>query len=274
MKNRLSISFLFLSLLFGFTACKSEFEKIRASGDTDLISKKAFEYYKNEDYQRAQALFELVIPAYRGRPELEDIYYDYAYTYYNLRRYILANYYFKNFSSTFPSSEKREEADFMAAFSNYHMSPSFRLDQSYTQKAIDEFEVFVNTYPNSDRIKECNRLIDEMRLKLEKKTFDEGLLYFNLRQYQAATVTFENLLKDFPETKNAEQVRYYICKASYDLAKNSIFDKQEDRFQVTKGYADDYLSKYDDGLYRKEIQGIFDESVSKLKSINNGRYQN
>ncbi|GAB4254413.1 MAG: outer membrane protein assembly factor BamD [Saprospiraceae bacterium] len=274
MKNRLVI-FAFLSaLILGFVSCKSEFEKIRASGDVELIAKKAFDYYKQEDYTRAQALFELVIPAYRGRPELEQIYFDYAYTYYKLGRYILANYYFKNFSSTFPASDKREEADFMAAYSNYHMSPSYRLDQTYTLKAIDEFEVFVNTYPNSDRIKECNRLIDEMRLKLEKKAFDEGLLYYNLRQYQAATVTFENLLKDFPETKNAEQVRYYICKASYDLASNSIFDKQEERFKATKGYAEDYLRKYEDGLYKKEIKAIYDESVSKLKSITNGRYQN
>ncbi len=274
MKNSL-IVFSFLSaILLGFVSCKSEFEKIRASGDVELIAKKAFDYYNQKEYQRAQALFELVIPAYRGRPELEQIYFDYAYTYYHLRRYILANYYFKNFSSTFPTSDKREEADFMAAYSNYHMSPSFRLDQTYTLKAIDEFEVFVNTYPNSDRIKECNRLIDEMRLKLERKTFDEGLLYYNLRQYQAATVTFENLLKDFPETKNAEQVRYYICKASYDLARNSIFDKQEERYKTAKGYAEEYLRKYPDGLYRKEIKQIFDESESKLKSITNGRYQN
>lgn len=271
---KVAILFIPLALLFGFVSCKSQFEKIRASGDVDLIAKTAFDYYKQKDYQRAQALFELVIPAFRGRPELEQIYFDYAYTYYHLGRYILANYYFKNFSSTFPTSEKREEADFMAAYSNYHLSPSFRLDQSYTLKAIDEFEIFVNTYPNSARVKECNRLIDEMRLKLERKALDEGLLYYNLRHYQAATVTFENLLKDFPETKNAEQVRYYMCKASYDLARNSIFEKQEERFKTSIGYAEDYLRKYPNGLHRKEILDIYNDSVSKLKSISNDRYQN
>ena len=55
------------------TGCKSEFEKIRASGDTDLIYKKAFELYEQEEYLRAQTLFELIIPAYRGRPELKSI---------------------------------------------------------------------------------------------------------------------------------------------------------------------------------------------------------
>jgi outer membrane protein assembly factor BamD len=254
-------------------ACKSEFEKVRASGDTDLIYKKAFEYCDQEEHLRAQTLFELIIPAYRGRPELEKVYYAYADTYYKLNRFVMANYYFKNFSSTFPTSNLREDADFMAAYANYHMSPTYRLDQTYTNKAIDEFQTFVNTYPSSERVKECNKLIDEMRLKLEKKAFEEGVLYYHLRQYQAASVTFGNLLKDFPETNNAEQVRYFIAKAGYELAINSIFDKQEERFKNTVGYAKDYIGKFSDSSNYKEIQSIYDNSVKKLKSLTNGRYQ-
>lgn len=269
--------FVFTYMLAGFglliTSCKSEFEKIRASGDTDKIYTKAFEYYEQEEYLRAQTLFELIIPAYRGKPELEKIYYTYADTYYKLGKYILASYYYKNFSSTFPTSSLREEADFMAAYANYQMSPGFRLEQTYTEKAIDEFQLFVNTYPNSARLKECNRLIDEMRLKLEKKAFEEGKLYFDLRQYQASTVTFENLLKDFPETSNAEQVRYHIAKATYLLAENSVFEKQEERYKKTVVYAKDYLEKFKDSDNSKEVKSFYDNSVKKLKSLTNGRYQ-
>ncbi|MBI5916973.1 MAG: outer membrane protein assembly factor BamD [Bacteroidetes bacterium] len=264
-------------MLAGFgllvASCKSEFEKIRASGDTDKIYTKAFEYYEQEEYLRAQTLFELIIPAYRGKPELEKIYYTYADTYYKLGKYILASYYYKNFSSTFPTSSLREEADFMAAYANYQMSPGFRLEQTYTEKAIDEFQLFANTYPNSARLKECNRLIDEMRLKLEKKAFEEGKLYFDLRQYQASTVTFENLLKDFPETSNAEQVRYHIAKATFLLAENSVFEKQEERYKKTVVYAKDYLEKFKDSDNSKEVKSFYDNSVKILKSLTNGRYQ-
>ncbi len=273
MKKRFVIlSFLaaLLSVTFG---CKSEFEKIRASGDADLLYKKAFEYYEQGEYLRAQTLFELIIPVYRGKPELEKVYYSYADTYYKLNKFILANYYFKNFTSTFPTSSIREDADFMAAFSNYQMSPTYRLDQTYTVKAIDEFQTFVNTYPNSERVQECNGLIDAMRLKMEKKVFEEGRLYFDLKQYQAATVTFENLLKDFPETGNAEQVRYHIAKGYFLLAENSIFEKQEERFKQTVSYARDYLDKFKDSPNSKEIKSYYDNSVKKLKSLTNGRYQ-
>ena len=261
----------FLLLLLG--GCKSEFEKIRASGDTELIHKKAFELYEQEEYLRAQTLFELIIPAYRGRPELEKIYFTYAYTYYYLNKFILSNYYFKTCAVTLPTSSYKEEAEFMVGYSSYNLSPSYRLDQTYSSKAIEEFENFVNTYQQSERVKECNRLIDELRLKMEHKTFNEGLLYFDLRQYQAAIAVFENLLKDFPETNNAEQIRYLIAKSSYDLAVNSVFTKQEERYKLSVEFANDYLGKFKDSKNTNEVQNIYNNSVNKLKSITNGRYQ-
>ncbi len=273
MKKRSIIPSILLMVILLVSACKSEFEKIRSSGDSDLIYKMAFEFNEKKEYMRAQTLFELLIPVYRGRPELEKMYFDYAYTFYHQAQYLMATYYFNTFTTTFPTSPLKEEASFMAAYSNYRMSPTFRLDQTYTLKAIEDFQTFVNTYPNSSRVNECNRLIDEMRLKLEKKTFDEGILYYNLKRYQAATVTFENLLKDFPETNNAEQVRFLIAKATYDLAENSIYDKQEERYLKVVTYAKDYLNKFSGTKNFQEVELIYNNSVKKLKSLTNGRYQ-
>ena len=273
MKKRYLIPFVLMIFTLFSAGCKSEFEKIRASGDTELIYKNAFELYEQGEYLRAQTLFELIIPAYRGRPELEKVYFTYAYSYYNLNKFILANYYFKNFAATFPTSELKEEAEFMIAYSSYQLSPTFRLDQTYSEKAIDEFQTFVNSYPNSERVKECNRLIDELRLKLERKTFAEGQLYFDLRQYQAAIVSLENLLRDFPETNNAEQVRYLIAKAGYLLAENSVLEKQEERYKVAAGAASDFISKFADSKNFGEVEDIYKNSVKKLKSLTNGRYQ-
>lgn len=255
-------------------SCRSEFEKVRLSGDVDRIYKKAIDYYGEEEYQKAQTLFELIISSYRGRKEAEDIYFKYAYTYYHLERYILAAYYFKNFSQTYSTSDLREEADFMVAYSNYLLSPSFRLDQTYTLQAIDDYQLFVNTYPDSDRVSECNRLIDEMRAKLERKAFEEGKLYFNLRHYQSSVQVFENLLKDFPETDNDEEVRYMIIRSSYDLADNSIVDKQLERFRDAQDRAARFLERFPDSGYRKEVSKILEDSQNKLNQIKDVGYQN
>ncbi|MCO6476007.1 MAG: outer membrane protein assembly factor BamD [Phaeodactylibacter sp.] len=272
MKKNLFVAFVGMTLLLG--ACKSEFEKIRSSGDVNRIYTKALEYYEQEEYQKAQTLFELIISSYRGKKEAEEIYFKYAYTYYHLRQYILASYYFKNFSNTYGASEIREEADFMSAYSNYQLSPTFRLDQSYTQQAIEGFQLFVNTYPNSTRVEECNRLIDEMRSKLEKKAYESARLYFDLREYQAAIQTFDNVLKDFPDTDDAEQIRYMIIRSAYQLAKNSFVDKQKERFLEARDRASEFLARFPDSRYTKDVKDIYNDSRESLNKLDNVGYQN
>ncbi|MFN7116778.1 MAG: outer membrane protein assembly factor BamD [Saprospiraceae bacterium] len=274
MKNNRLVVLLGMLLLLVMSACKSEFERIRTSNDPELLYKKANEYYNAGEYQKAQALYELVIASFRGRPEAEDISFKYAYTYYNTEQYILASYYFKNFSQTYATSANREEADFMSAYSNYQLSPTFRLDQKYTQQAIEELQLFVNTYPRSNRVQECNALIDQLRAKLEKKAFEEGKLYFDLRYYQSATHVFENLLKDYPETKNAEEVRYMIIQSAYLLAENSLVSRQEERYQEVLTRAEPFLAKYPSSQYRKEVASIQIISQKKLNQLKNVGYQN
>ena len=272
MKKTFFIAFVGMSLLL--SACKSEFEKIRSSGDVSRIYTKALEYYDQEEYQKAQSLFELIISSYRGKKEAEEIYFKYAYTYYNLEQYILASYYFKNFSNTYGASDLREEADFMSAYSNYKLSPTFRLDQSYSASAIEGFQLFVNTYPNSSRVEECNRLIDELRNKLERKAYDSAKLYFDLREYQAAIQSFDNVLKDFPDTENAETIRYMIIRSAYQLAKNSFVDKQKERYEEARDRASEFLVRFPDSRYNKEVNTIYNQSRESLNKLDNVGYQN
>ena len=261
----------FLAIILGtalsMTSCKSEFERLRATGDADTLYKKAFEYYEAEEYQKAQTLFELIINNLRGKVEAEKVYFYYAYTHYHLGKFILSSYYFKNFSSTFSNSEFREEADFMVAFSHYQLSPTYRLDQTYTEKSIDAFQLFVNTYPNSKRVPEANRLIDEMRAKQERKAYAEAELYYDLRQYQSATRSFENLLREFPDSKRAERVRYMIVKASFLLAENSIYEKKEERLTETIKNADAFMRKYPKSEYAQEVQSISENSSKQIKEL-------
>jgi len=266
MKNKLLLA-LISGLLLTTIACKSEFEKLRATGDPKTLYDKAFEYYEAEEYLKSQTLFELVINNLRGKVEAEKVYFYYANTHYKLRKYVLASYYYKNFANTFPNSQYREEADFLSAYANYKMSPTYRLDQTYTAKAIEEFQLFANTYPNSKKVTECNLLIDEMRKKLEKKAYAEAELYYDLQEYQSATHSFENMLREFPDTKQAEKIRYMIVKASYNLAIKSIYEKQQERHQEVIKNAKRFLGKYSKSSYANEVKDFKKNSTNKIKDF-------
>ena len=273
MKN--FVTLLLLSLLMATSACKSDFDKLRSSGDVKLLTKKSLEFYEKGDYSKAQSLFELVMPSLKGQNVLEEISYKYAYTHYYLKNYGSANFYFKNFSTTFGNSPLREDAEFQAAYAEYKQSPTFRLDQESSNKAIDGFQSFTNNFPESKRVKECNKLIDELRKKLETKAIDEGQLYYNISSYQASIQSFENMLKDFPETTNAEYVRFMILKAQYEFAKNSIYEKQLDRYKLVLNKYKDFNDKFPKSKYQKDTELYFKNANNKIKEFNNNvRYQN
>ncbi len=265
MKNFSIIILCFLIL----SSCKTEFEKIRTSNDPERIFNAANKYYENGDYMKAQTMYELVIPFYRGKEAAEDLFYNYAYTHYNTGQYILANHYFKSFAKTFYNSPNREECEFMAAFSNVQLSPNHKLDQSYSQTAIEELQQFTNRYPESDRVQECNDLIDEIRLKLETKAFEQGQLYYNLNEYLSAISAFDNMIKDFPDTKRAAEVRYLVLKSSYEWAKKSIYTKREERYNETLKRFKQFKTKHARSEYFKDAQEIEKKTLEALKIISN-----
>ena len=272
MKNSLLISLVALGVFFG-TGCKSEFERARTSGDPAVILAQADTYFAEEEYLKSQTLYELVISSYRGLPEAELISYNYAYSYYHMGQYILAAHYFKNFANTYGASQYKEEAEFMQAYSNYKLSPTFRLDQTYSLKAIEGLQEFINLHPSSDKLEECNNLIDEMRLKLETKDFESAVLYYDLQQYQAAIRSFENLLIEYPDTKRVEEIRYLAVKSAFLLAQNSFVEKQEERYNDVIKRGDTFINRYKSSDFAIEVQKMLGDSQKRLKQLDNVRHQ-
>lgn len=266
-KNLLII--LGVGITFLVSSCKSEYETVRQNGSAEERLSKAIEYLNNEECYKAQVLFESVIGAYRGMPEQEGIYFKYAQSHYCQGSYLTSAHYFNNFATTYPNSDLREEADYMVAYSYYELSPSYKLEQTYTIKAIDQFQLFINSHTSSDRVQDANRIIDECRKKLERKAFSEGKLYYDLKQYEAATFSLKNLLKDFPDTPNAEKVRYLIAKASYSWAEKSILQKQEERYKYASDSAETFLARHSTSEYTNEVKFILKDSNKKIKEFNN-----
>jgi len=264
-----SINFLVALLIcsFLFTSCKTEFEKIRTSNDPARILEEATKLYKQGDYLKAQSLYDIIIPFYRGKKEADDIFFNYAQTHYELGDYILASHYYNSYSNTFGNSPRREESSYMAAYSNYLLSPSFRLDQTYTEKAIAELQQFVNNYPMSDKVKNSNKMIEELRAKLETKAFEQGKLYYRIREYQSAITTFKTVLLDYPDTENYQEIYFYIVKSAYLLAANSIYEKKKERFEETLKYYNQFKKRYPKSKYLKELRSDIENANKQIKTL-------
>ena len=219
-----------LLLLVSITGCKSNFEKLRASTDIAKKYKEAVNLYNKKNYSKALILFDDLVQRYKGRTEAEDLYYYYAYTNYKLKDYTTSRYHFKTFSDTYPNSPKAEECRFMAAYCYYLESPAYSLDQENTVKAIEALQLFINLYPKSERVAEASKLIDNLRNKLETKSYANARLFLDIGDYKSAVIAFRNSMRDYPDTKYAEEMEYLTIKAQYLYARNSYEFKQEERF--------------------------------------------
>jgi len=211
----------------------SHYQQVLKSDDLDYKYQEATKYYDEGEYFKALSLYEELISLYRGLGKAEEIYYYYAYCHYYVEDYIMAAFYFKNFIRTYPTSKYAEGSMFTAAYCYYLNSPASSLDQSSTYTAIDELQLFANRYPKSDKVPECNDLIDVLRAKLESKAFSNAKLYFNLSEYKASIVSFNNVIKDFPDSQYQEEALLFILKSNYLLAINSVASKKKKRLEAT-----------------------------------------
>ena len=247
------------------SACNSEFRKVQKSGDWKLMYDAAMKYYQEEDYYRANLLFEEILPVIKGRPEAEQVQFYYAYSYYYQQKHILSAHYFQAFYETYSRSEYAEEAMFMNAYSLYQESPVPNLDQQSTREAIDAMQRFMNRYPYSEHIDRAQQIIDELQLKLETKAFDNAKLYYELENYKAALVAFENFQNDYPDSDLNEENSFLMVKAQYELARQSIRSLQRERFYATIKYYESFIDNYPNSKFIKEAEDIYQRSLEAIQ---------
>jgi outer membrane protein assembly factor BamD len=124
----------------------------------------------------------------------------------------------------------------MNAYCAFLESQEPELDQTDTYKAIETFKIFLNIFPESKYVPECNTFLDQLRSKLSHKAYRNAKLYFDMGEYKSSIVALENLVKEFPEIPQKEEVDYLIIKSHYLLSVNSIPEKQKERLNISHSH--------------------------------------
>lgn len=220
-----------LLAFFALSACNRQMDLALKSADKEYILKVANEKFENKKWSEALTLYERLSNLVAGTDDAPNVVYNSAYANYYDKNYKLAGHQFKNFAVTFPQDKRAEDASYMSALCFYEGSMDYNLDQTNTELAINELQNFLNNYPESEKSKNINELIDELTYKLEFKAYENAKQYYKIADYKAAGVAFENVLDDFPSTKLRPKIYNYILKSRYELAVNSVYDLKKDRIE-------------------------------------------
>lgn len=250
------------------TACNG-YERVLKSNDVNYKLERANKYYEQKKYPQANAIYESLISVMKNTKNYEPLYYRYTYTFFYMKDYLSASYHFKNFSEFFPTSKDAPECEFMHAFCLYKESPKPSLDQVYTTKTIGALQTYLNAYPQSTRAAEANRIIDECRKKLEVKAANSAKLYFNIGHYKAASVAFQEVLLEYPESPKSDMYKYMIVKSWYEYAKQSIKSKQEERYANALNAYRELKDEYPQSKYMSDAEKYYSMADNNIKKLRN-----
>ncbi|MEI7982094.1 MAG: outer membrane protein assembly factor BamD [Bacteroidota bacterium] len=263
MKNRAYFALIF-GLLFSLSSCK--FQKLLKVGSVDEKYEEAVKLYNEKDYSRALQLFDQLAGAMRATDKSQKISYYYAFCYFNQKDYTLASYYFKRYTTNFPNTQEAEECAYMSAYCNFLNSPEYSLDQTITYEALKDFQLFVNTYPSSKRISECNDLIDKLRGKLELKEYKITKLYYRMDDYSAAIIGLNNILKEYPDTPHKEEILFLVFKSYHKFAKESIEEKKKERYSKAILAYKEFIAQYPESQFLAEASSLKEQARKELET--------
>ncbi|MDA3878902.1 MAG: outer membrane protein assembly factor BamD [Prolixibacteraceae bacterium] len=242
----------------------SDYNMVVKSTDYEYKYKKALEYYEEGDYTHANSLFNDLVYVFRGTSRGDDLYYNYAKSLMAQHDYVLASHYYKNIVDQYPRSKYAQEAYFMIGQCYYEESPSVKLDQGMTQKSVDALQLYINLYPYAENVDEANILIDELHEKIANKSYLNAKLYYDMGYYKAAVISLENSLRDFPDTKYREELRYLLFKAKYELAVNSVEDKKRERLIDARDEYFYFEDEFPDSDNIREVRRNFEQVTDLL----------
>ncbi|WP_223551802.1 outer membrane protein assembly factor BamD [Aestuariivivens sp. NBU2969] len=271
-----------LYILLAFTALNScsEYQKVLKAEEIAPKFKMGEELYNAGKYEKANRLFAQIVPNYRGKPQAEKLMYLYSNSFYRMRDYYVAGYQFERFASSYPESEKLEEASFLSAKSYYMLSPVYSKDQTDTVEAIEKLQNFINLFPESEYLDEANKLVKELEFKLEQKAFSIAMKYAEIApgytfDFDAAIKSFDNFIYEFPGSVLREDAMYFRLDAVYQQAMNSYETRRtvqgnvehikKLRLEKGKEYSSAFKNSFPNSKYIEEVNRMAIDIDNELK---------
>ena len=243
---------LILFIIFIFFSCAKE--NILLEEDLSLEFERAMKYYNKGKYVRAKDKFDNIILFNPGSKLANDAQYYMAESMFQLEEYSESSSAFDRYVRFASSLVNMEKSRYRMCQCAINLSNSFQRDQTQTQSAITQLQIFIEDFPDSDFLLDAEEAIRLLRVKLARKDYESGRLYLKREEYDAALIYFQSVLNEYYDTEVADDARIGIM-FTHILNKNypgalSYFNSQNGRFLSEAKYlqANDLIQETKTGL--------------------------
>ena len=257
------------------TSCAGEFNRVFKSSDYTYRYEYAKQCFAEGKYQRAVSLLQDLITLKKGTEEAQESLYMLAMSEFMSGDFESASATFKKYHTTYPKGRYAEQASFYVGQSLFESAPEPRLDQTPTIGAINAYQQFMDTYPNSPLRPKAQDRLFELQDKLVQKEFLSAQLYYNLggyfgninsnneSNYIASIITAQNALKSYPYSKWREDFSLLIMKSKFELAENSSDDRKIERYRDAEDECYGFLNEYPESKHCE----LANKFITKCKKV-------
>ena len=127
--------------------------------------------------------------------------------------YVYALNEYREFLSFYPTNSRTDYAQFKLASVHFEQMSGPGRDQKETKDAIQEFQIFVDRYPNSSLLKEAQQKLREAKDRLDDSEFGVGAFYLHIRWYPGAVKRLKDLLQADPGYTRKDAVYFNLAEA-------------------------------------------------------------
>lgn len=216
----------------------------------------AIRLYNNEDYEDAVNELQALLLQYPGNAIIDDAQFYLAMTRYQRGEYILGAFEFSKLIRSMSASEFVPQAQFMLAECYYELSPNVNLDQTYTRKAIEEYQAFIDFFPLNEKVFEAEQKIKELNDKLAEKEYNAARIYEKMQYFNASIKYYDNVMELYHDTKYAPLALY---NKIFVLDRRNMTDKALE--EATR-----FLDKYPDHPNFREVQTLKNNLEKRLSA--------
>lgn len=213
--------------------------------------RRGMEEYLDENYQEAIQHFEVIRLQYPGSAVADSARYFNALSRFQREEYLLASYEFNQIIQGGASRELMADSYYQFAQCYYRLAPDVQLDQTYTRRAIDALQNFIEAYPSHPRAQQAEKEALELVNRLAEKEYLTGVLYEKMDAPESAviyygTVTDRYYNTDFADDAMVGKIRALIAMKSYREAIDA---------------AKTFVEKYPDSEYRSDVDAFAAEAT-------------
>ncbi len=189
-----------------------------------FLSDRGMESLQTENWLDARTYFQQLIDGYPQSPFRPDAKLGVGDAYLGeggSESFVLAASEFREFLRFYPTHPRADYAQYKIAMTHFGQMRAPDRDQTETNAALAEFDVFFQNFPDSLLTAEVKENWRIARDRLSDASFRIGFHYFRIQWYPGAIDRFREVLREDPEFSGLDGLYFYLAESLARTDKNA-----------------------------------------------------